>query len=768
MPLLYRLAQQPRRFSAGFITAVLGPVLVLALGLAISAGFALRSAAQQADRVSAARQAQEVDLAVGGALDEMAQSQAGAAIWNSLVFQLAKPHPDWDWVDSNVGDWLNAVYAHDADFIIGPDDQPLYAMIGGKRASPASFAQLRRVALPLIDAARGRSNVAPNPHERLPGRPVHPHSTVRTAPRAVHATDLAQIGGRPAVISVMRIITEEGTAKITVGPDPLLVSIRYLDTGFMHHLDKVQMLVGAHFGSTAHVNPSQQAFQLASSRGQRIGYLLWRSDRPGGLVWAAMAPSAALAVSGLLVALAVLIFSVAKLMRRDAHSLEQLGAAHLELKAKEAQAHHLAFHDTLTGLPNRAFFNSVVDQMVAACEGEEAFAILLVDLDRFKQVNDTLGHLGGDLLVEQVASRLQALIGPADLVARLGGDEFAILLSDMRSEDEIGTVADSLVAALREPFDVLGTKVFIGASVGIARRMADRVERSELMRMADIAMYRAKAEGRNGFRFFTESMDESVRLRRGIERDLRDAIAHKRGLVVHYQPQMDAHGSTIVGVEALLRWHHLDRGWLAPAAFVPIAEETGLIHDLGRWVLGQACAVARDWPDLSVAVNLSPVQFRTRGFAGDVLAIVTKAGVKPEQIELEVTESILLDNDDLVRDAIAYLRTAGFRVALDDFGTGYSSLSYLRDFQVDKLKIDRSFTNGIGEANDAAAIIEAVIRLGHAMGLLVTAEGVETPEQRAFLEAAGCNELQGFLFSAAIPEAGIADFVSAGSRSRVA
>ena len=768
MPLLYRLAQQPRRFSARFITAVLGPVLVLALGLAVSAGFALRSAAQQADRISAARQAQEVGLAVGGALDEMAQSQAGAAIWNSLVLELAKPRPDWGWVDSNVADWLHSVFGHQSDFILAPDDRPVYAEIEGKRASPASFARLRQVALPLVEAARGRSNIAPNPHERLPGKGTHPQTTVRTAPRAIHATDLALIGGRPAVISVMHIIPEEGTKLKTVGPDPLLVSVRYLDTDFTHHLDKVQMLVGAHFQSDPHLKRGEQAFELSSSRGQRIGYLVWRSDRPGGLVWTVMAPSAALAVTGLLVALGVLIFSVAKLMQRDARSLEQLGAAHLELKAKEAQAHHLAFHDTLTGLPNRAFFNAVVDQMVAACEGEEGFAVLLVDLDRFKQVNDTLGHLGGDLLVQQVASRLQALIGAADLVARLGGDEFAILLGDRTSEEDIANFATALVAELREPFDVLGTKVFIGASAGVARRGAGRAERSELMRMADIAMYRAKAEGRNGFRFFTESMDESVRLRRGIERDLRDAITNKRGLVVHYQPQMDAHGSTVVGVEALIRWHHPDRGWLAPGAFVPIAEETGLIHDLGRWVLGQACAVARNWPDLSVAVNLSPVQFRTRGFASDVLAIVTRAGVRPEQIELEVTESILLDNDDLVREAITYLRNAGFRIALDDFGTGYSSLSYLRDFQVDKLKIDRSFTNGIGEANDAAAIIEAVVRLGHAMGLSVTAEGVETAEQRDFLEAAGCNELQGFLFSAAIPEGGIGDLVRTAPRARVA
>jgi len=757
-----------RRFGARFITTLLGPVLVLALGLTVSAGFALRSAAQQADKVSAARQTQEVGLAVDAALDELAQSQSGVAIWNSLVRELAKPHPNWEWIDSDVGVWLNSVFSHDQDFILQGDDRPVYGMIEGQRAAPAAFAHLRPAALPLIDAVRGRSHVAPNPHERLPGYRTHPRTTVRTSARAIHATDLASVGGRPALLSVMRIIPEEGAARPSVGPEALLVSVRYLDTGFTHHLDKVQLIAGAHFERVFHPYGNAQAFELAASRGGRVGYLVWRSDRPGGAVWTAMAPSAALALCGLLVALASLIFSVAKLMRRDQHSLDQLRAAHLELKTKEAQAHHLAFHDTLTGLPNRAYFNAVVDQTIAACSSETEFAVLLVDLDRFKQVNDTLGHLGGDLLIQQVAGRLQALIGPNDVVARLGGDEFAILLGDPSSQEGLSAVAGALVASVSAPFDVLGTRVFVGASVGIAPRSLARGERSELMRMADIAMYRAKSEGRNGFRIYTESMDENVRLRRALERDLREAIAHRRGLAVHYQPQMDARGVKLVGVEALLRWQHPERGWLAPEVFVPIAEETGLIHGLGRWVLAEACSAARAWPHLSIAVNLSPIQFRTRGFADEVRAIVAECGANPEQIELEVTESILLDNADSVREAISQLRSAGFRIALDDFGTGYSCLSYLRDIEVDKLKIDRSFTNGIGEAGDAVAIIQAVVRLGHAMGLRVTAEGVETPEQQAFLEAAGCNELQGFLFSAAMPESDIADLVHARPRSRVA
>jgi len=763
----YRSTEQSRRLGR-FVLAVLLPVLVVALGLAAAAGIALRTAARQADEVSAARQTHEAALAVGDALDGLAQSQMGVAIWNPLLQQLAKERPDWRWVDTNVGEWLNFDFDHDADFILGANDTPIYGMLNGKRVAPSSFLDVSHAALPLIDAVRGRIRRAANPHERLPGQPLNPRTTVRTAPRAIHATDVALVGGRPVAISVMAIIPEEGTARMTRGPDPLLVSMRYLDARFMGHLGKVQVLRNAHFVRSLPLAPGERAFALESAGAGEVGFVAWQPDRPGGQVWAAMAPSAGLALAGLLIALTILIFSVGKLMRRDAQSLKQLGDAHLQLKVREAQAHHLAFHDTLTGLPNRAFFNALADQAVAASIDDEILAILLLDLDRFKQVNDTLGHLGGDVLIQQVANRLQAVIGPDNLVARLGGDEFAVLLCDLSSIEAIEKAAAAMVASVREPFDVLGTKVFVGASIGIACHPTCRGDRSELMRMADIAMYRTKAEGRDGFRFFSEDMDESVRFRREIERDLREAIASERGLIVHYQPQVDAAGTELVGVEALLRWDHPTRGRLGPQTFVPIAEETGLIHELGRWVLREACAVARARPDLSVAVNLSPVQFRSRGFAEEAVRIVTEAGAKPRQIELEVTESVLLDSDDLVRDALSNLRRAGFRIALDDFGTGYSSLSHLREFEVDKLKIDRSFTSGIGEANDAVAIIDAVVRLGHAFGLVVTAEGVETEEQRAFLQAAGCNELQGFLFSAAVPESRIGEAVQTTKRRRAA
>jgi diguanylate cyclase (GGDEF)-like protein len=653
------------------------------------------------------------------------------------------------------------------DIILDRNDHPIYVMRDGLRAPPESFKSYALAVRPFVDVVRGRLRLRPNPHERLPWFPMHKAATVRTSPRAVHSTDLGIVLGRPAALSVMRIIPEDGGAvrATASGQEPLLVSIRYLDTAFVRDLAKVQLVAGAHIQRTPKLGLDEHALALTSSRGKQVGFLVWRPDHPGRQVWSQMAPSAGLALGALLAALAVLIISVAKLMHKDEQTLRELAEAHLSLQVKEAHAHHLAYHDTLTGLPNRALFNSLVDLKVAALAGDNPWAVLLADLDRFKQVNDTLGHQGGDQLIQLVAERLRSVVEAEDVVARLGGDEFAILVRERATSADIEQLAEQMVAALREPFEIFGTKVFIGASIGVAAVPGCDGDRSELMRMADIAMYRAKGAGRDGYRLFSQDMDESVKLRREIEHELREAIEHGSGLCVDYQPQMNASGSRVVGLEALLRWQHPARGLLMPDAFISIAEETGLIGDLGRWVMRDASAVAKAWPALSIAVNLSLAQFRTRGLAAELIEIVEAAGARPSQFELEVTEGILLDNDENVRATLTELRAVGFRIALDDFGTGYSSLSYLNRFEVDKIKIDRSFTSRLGHVADAGAIIQAVVRLGHAMGLAVSAEGVETCEQRAFLEGAGCNELQGFLFSPAVSASAVANMMAESRRA---
>jgi diguanylate cyclase (GGDEF)-like protein len=453
------------------------------------------------------------------------------------------------------------------------------------------------------------------------------------------------------------------------------------------------------------------------------------------------------------IALLVLLMALRmrRLMLQDVAHVAELEQAHLELQAKEAQAHHLAYHDVLTGLPNRAMFNDAADQALIRARHGERMAILLLDLDRFKNVNDRFGHLAGDALIQEVGRRLVHVLDRPDAVARLGGDEFAILLQQDDLADGIESTLDRILEQLRQPFEILGNQAHVGVSIGVALAPDCGTDRTDIMRKADIALYRAKDEGRDCYRFFSESMDESVQLRAVLEAELRTALTSGEGLSVHYQPVIDSGERKVIGFEALLRWYHPSRGWISPELFVPVAEETGLISPLGDWVLRQACHVAREWRDLTVAVNLSPIQFCDEGLAERICAIVREAGVSPRQFELEVTEGVVLDQNETVRGALKRLRAAGFRIALDDFGTGYSSLSYLRDFEVDKIKIDKSFIQSLGQTMDAGAIVTAVVTLGRAMGLQVTAEGVETADQESFLRSAGCSQLQGFLFSRAVP-----------------
>lgn len=745
--------------QARFALAVVAPLLILTVAVTVLAFFGFRAAADDSDRVSVARQTQEVRLAYSAALDELAQSQTGVAIWSPLIRELRKPDPNWTWVDDNVGTWLNFVFKHHEDIILDGNDRPVYAMVNGKRTTPQVYGAISRKMAPLIGATRGTLRIRPNNHERLPGWPIASSSTVRTSPRAIHATDLVELNGRPAAVSVMRMIPDTPNVVSVAGHEPLLVSIRYLDGPFMQDLSRTELIAGARIATNPVLRADERAIRLISSRGKVVGLFVWRPVLPGSTLWHTMLPGAAVAAGVLLTAVLLLIAGLERMMLKDARTLGLLHAAHLELTAKEGQAHHMAYHDALTGLANRALFNETVDDAILHTGGASSLAVFILDLDRFKQVNDTLGHLAGDDLIRQVATRLQREVGEQDLVARLGGDEFAVLLGSIAYKTEADGIATAMLGALREPFDVLGTAVHVGASVGIATYPDCGDNRTDLMRKADIAMYQAKSEGRDTFCHFCSDMDMSARLRREIEEDLRAAIASKDGLAVHYQPQMDSAGVQVIGFEALLRWHHPTRGDLSPQLFIPIAEGSGLIGELGRWVLTQACEVAQTWPALTIAVNLSPVQLRTRGFAADVASIVREAGVRPGQIELEVTEGILLDDDEVVRGGLAKLREAGFRIALDDFGTGYSSLSYLSKFEVDKIKIDKSFISRLGQSVDAVAIIHAVVTLGHAMALSVTAEGVETAEQRDFLKVAGCNELQGFLFSEAIPKSDIRSFI---------
>lgn len=411
----------------------------------------------------------------------------------------------------------------------------------------------------------------------------------------------------------------------------------------------------------------------------------------------------------------------------------------------QARVAHMARHDSLTDLPNRTLFREKMGEglnQIAIAGG--AMAVLCFDLDNFKTVNDRLGHAAGDRLLRWVAARLRENVGEHDTVARLGGDEFAVLQRgpQPQSAEEL---ARRLVDIIGHPPPLESQSIHVGVSVGIAIAPDHGLDADELMKCADLALYQAKARGRGAYQLFEPEMEEEARSRHALEQDLAGALeAHEFHLV--FQPQMRLDSSELTGFEALLRWKHPSRGFVSPAEFIPIAEENGLIVPIGEWVLRTACAAAAPWPGLTIAVNLSPVQFRSRGLVAMVTSALAEAGLPPQRLELEVTETALLDDSEATIDILHQLRALGVRVSLDDFGVGYSSLSYLRKFPFDRIKIDRSFVGTLGESPESVAIVRTIASLGSVLGVETTAEGVETEEQLDFVRECGCTAVQGYYF----------------------
>jgi diguanylate cyclase (GGDEF)-like protein len=413
----------------------------------------------------------------------------------------------------------------------------------------------------------------------------------------------------------------------------------------------------------------------------------------------------------------------------------------------EARIDFMAHHDALTSLPNRLLFHERLQEAVERRrQTGDGLALLCLDLDHFKNVNDTLGHPSGDVLLESVAQRLLQCVREDDIVARLGGDEFAILQSRADQPEAAEAMARRIVEVLRDPYDVEGQRAIVGVSVGIAIADSEATSADMLLKNADMALYRAKADGRGTYRFFETGMDVHIQARRAIELDLREAL-ERNELELFYQPMFNLKAGRVNGFEALLRWRHPVRGMISPAQFIPVSEEVGLIVPIGAWVLARACADAALWPaDMTVAVNLSPVQFGSAGLITAVRSALEDSELAPHRLELEITESALLRDSERVLLILHELRSLGVHAALDDFGTGYSSLSYLRSFPFDKIKIDQSFVREMGRRPDCLAIVNSVAGLAHKLGMTTTAEGVETEEQLAQVRDAGCTEAQGYLF----------------------
>jgi diguanylate cyclase (GGDEF)-like protein len=428
-----------------------------------------------------------------------------------------------------------------------------------------------------------------------------------------------------------------------------------------------------------------------------------------------------------------------------------------QLKRRDRELQHLAHHDALTGLPNREHFHRRLKEAISVAQSRGwTVGVMCLDLDYFKNINDTLGHAAGDHLLRCVAGRLRSCFAGNDTVARLGGDEFAVVLGNLSNPEVAATLAAQLIEVVGQPIDYNGQLISTGLSIGIALSPSEGADAESILKHADLALYRSKADGRGTFRFFEAEMDARAQARRALEIALRQAIS-KNELEVHYQPQVDIYTDKISAFEALVRWRHPELGLIPPVDFIPLAEETGIIHHLGEWVLRRACIDAMQWPrSVGISVNVSPAQFKAHDLTRMVSGILKETSLDPRRLELEITESILLKDVDSNLKTLHELKVLGVRIAMDDFGTGYSSLGNLRSFPFDKIKIDRSFVSDLEHNSDSAAIVHAILGLGHSLGIAICAEGVETKAQLSYLRREGCAEVQGYYYSKPKPFAQVA------------
>lgn len=699
-------------FRRSFLREVLVPLVAILLLTFVGAGAALFVGTSLTNTEARHQQQRMIEASFSQSLNEHLRQLHSLSRWGPFEQHLEEGNSS-RWLDENIGLWLYEMFGHQLILVLDQQNQ-------------------------IVRVWREGQPVSAPEDDPLIGEVLQ--STLVNDPARQDNADYARVTNRAAALAVGNIQRESNAL-----PRFRLVSLKFLDDSYLAGLAERNQLQGLHFSDGTPQPGTGARYLLIAQAGEAVGYLNWIPSRPGAQMLRTIGPSTGLAV------LAISLLCL-YMVRRLWNSSVNLSQSMLRLGASEAQAQHLAFHDVLTGLPNRALVEDRLTQALAlATRHDQRVALLLIDLDRFKTINDTHGHHAGDELIIAVAQRLSRIVRASDTVGRIGGDEFIVVMPDVDNIGQVHSLAQRIIDELSEPFTLFGSDVWSGASIGLALAPKDGVDRLELMRKADIALYEAKSGGRGTYRQFERAMDESVRTRQTIAADLRTALHNRQGLEVWYQPLMDIGGQQMVGIEALLRWHHPARGLIAPGEFIAIAEETGLIIQLGEWVLAEACVTQQRFPELLVAVNVSPVQFRSTGFVERVMAIVSQNGGDPKRLELEITEGVLIEDEREARAIIVELRDAGFRIALDDFGTGYSSLNYLSNFPVDKIKIDRSFTQSLGVAENSVAIVESVVKLGHAMGLMVTAEGVETPGQMSALADAGCNQLQGYLFSQAVP-----------------
>ncbi len=667
----------------------------------------------RSDRAAILRQDRLVELAVSKMQDSVAHDQESATVWDDAV-ERVQAH-DRDWIDANLGRWMHSYFGHDQAFVVGPDNELVYGFSIDQADEMKAYASVSQAAQKLIASLRKRLA-------------ADDKSGITDHTLSIGETDVFRINDRPAIVSAKPIIADTNGIKQLAGEEYIHIAVRYLDGYFATSLGEEYFFKDMRFSWSPVEKARLRSFPISSKSGSVIGYFSWQPFRPGNMALRATEP--ALTLGGIVI-LCAAIASVLALQRRARR-----------LRESQTELLRLAHHDPLSGLPNRASFTAMVSRTLATSDA----TILFLDLDRFKQVNDTLGHAFGDRLICEVALRLSATAKSALMVARMGGDEFTMIVPGTDA-CEIERLAADLIGAIRQPFEIDGQPILVGLSIGIAFSAGSLFDGSDVLRRADIALYQAKANGRNRYVIFGTHMDELMKMRRELEYDLRSALKERRQLEVHYQPIFGAQEGQLIGVEALARWNHPTKGFIQPDVFIQIAEEAGLVAQLGEQVLSNALADAAKWPRLSLAVNASALELHDENYGRRVADIIERFAFDPTKLEIEITESALLQDEAACRSNIDMLRSRGVRFALDDFGTGFSSFGRLQKLDVDRIKIDRSFVSGCGTIGNNEAIVQAMISLAHGQGMRTTAEGIETDAQKNRLRELGCDALQGFLLS---------------------
>ncbi len=708
---------------ARFVFGVLVPVM---LSVVVTFGFVawlIYLSASKSDEQAVDREQTLVRHFLDQQQDVLNDSQSNVAGWDEAVEAVSEPF-DEEWVSINLGEDLYYFDGIDMVFLLDASLTPVFAMFEGEPIVPNAYARSEEALTPLAERLReinwqgalsayvqGVSNVLPS------------------------VGDTMLIEDKPALVSLMPIASDTGKYGYSPGSEFIHIAVRFLDDRFAEEVNNTMLVSGGYFaGLDTPIGEGETSIPVRNKAGTPVAQFAWKPGQPGANILSDSLPAMLGGFTIMLAVVAVLIFD----LRRSTRQIE----------AGRVAAQHMAFHDKLTGLANRALFEDRLNTAIASARrGPKGIALMIIDLDRFKEVNDTFGHEAGDDLIRQVAQRMKPLLRETDTIARLGGDEFAVIQTDVADIADVTLVADRIIRSIAAPFDVAHSQAFVGASIGIATAPGDALASVELARKADIALYEAKSGGRNRYRIFEDKMSETVRRRQTIEEELRIALSGGGGLEVEFLPLVRGDGVGIAGVTAEIAWNHETLGTVERDRFIPVAESCGLIEPLGEFVLNEACRFGAANPGMRVCAHAYAAQLRNPLFFDKIFSILDETGMKPGDLELEICEKMMSPKETAAASTLRKLSGVGVNIALGDFGSGFRALALLQKFEVDRIKIDRDFFDQLADCPDPEAITHAVVWLARAIGVEVSAEGVDTLDQKDFLYRMGVMSFQGKVFA---------------------